>query len=59
MADNIDFWAMLIGICVTAAVSGVLYWLIELPQARQHARYRRAQQNWGSGFGHNGANTDA
>ena len=51
MADNIDFWAMLIGICVTAAVSDALYWMIELPQARQHARYRRAQEDGVKGRG--------
>jgi len=45
MADNIDFWAMLIGICATGIVSGGIYGLIELSDARQHARYRRAQQD--------------
>lgn len=57
MADNVDVWAMLIGICVTAAVSGIAYWLTELGNARQHARYCRAQRdrvNQGVGYIHNG-----
>jgi len=57
MPDNVDFWAMLIGIIGTATLLGGLYLLIELRELRQHARYRRAQQdrvNRRSGVFHNG-----
>jgi len=44
MPDNVDFWAMLIGIVAAGLVFATVYGLIELADARQHARYRRAQQ---------------
>jgi len=44
MPDNVDFWAMLIGIIGTATLLGGLYLLIEIRELRQHARYHRAQR---------------
>jgi hypothetical protein len=54
MTDNVDFWCILFGIVSTAIVLGGIYGFIELADARQHARYRRAQQDRvkGRGFIH-------
>jgi len=54
-----DFWSIVVGIVGTAVVLGGTYGLIELSDAFQNARYHRAQRDGGSGFVHNGANTDA
>jgi hypothetical protein len=40
-----DFWSIVIGVFGTAFVLGGVYGLIELADARQHARYRRAQRD--------------
>lgn len=49
-----DFWCILFGIGFTATVSIAIYLIVERPQIRQHARYRRAQQDRvkGRGFIH-------
>ena len=40
-----DFWSIVVGIVGTATILGGIYGLVEIADARQHARYRRAQQN--------------
>jgi len=59
MTDDFNFWAIVIGVFGAAFVLGGVYGLIELADAFQNARYHRAQRDGGSGFVHNGANTDA
>jgi len=46
-----DFWSIVVGIVGTAIICGGLYGLIEIADARQHARYRRAQQDRVKGRG--------
>jgi len=46
-----DFWSIVIGIVGTAVVLGGTYGLIEFADARQHARYRRAQRDRVKGRG--------
>ena len=46
-----DFWSIVVGIVGTAVVLGGTYGLVELADARQHARYRRAQQDRVKGRG--------
>lgn len=49
-----DFWCILFGIVATAIVCAVILGLIELADARQQARYRRAQRDRvGGSFFHN------
>lgn len=45
MTDNIDFWSLVIGIVGMAVICGGLYGFIELADARQNARYHRAQRD--------------
>jgi len=45
MADDFNFWAIVIGVFGAAFVLGGVYGLIELADACQNARYRRAQQD--------------
>ena len=40
-----DFWSLVIGIVGMAIVCIIVLGCIEIADARQHARYRRAQQD--------------
>jgi len=45
MADDFNFWAIVIGVFGAAFVLGGVYGLIELADAFQNARYHRAQRD--------------
>jgi len=45
MADDFNFWAIVIGVFGAAFVLGGVYGLIEIADARQNARYHRAQRD--------------
>ena len=46
-----DFWSLVIGIVGMAVVCIIVLACIEIADARQHARYRRAQQDRVKGRG--------
>jgi multisubunit Na+/H+ antiporter MnhG subunit len=45
MADDFNFWAIVIGVFGAAFVLGGVYGLIELADAFQNARYHRAHRD--------------